>query len=407
MLIKAYQDSFFRILSLCSGMLTNIVITRLLSIGDRATFALILNDANLVGQIFNFGLHTTALIVLSRNTKEKDNYLTLSLILIGIAVLFYGVWSYFVTGITIINLYTSLAIIFNLFSVFIVNAYVATNKIRIYNTLEIIKNLTLVFLLLFFRPHTSTLGKIYFLFMVVNGIHFSIVVRLFGHLVFTRGIFDFLKSHFFVSIRSYFSLGATAVLTWYFIYFLKKQSSAGIIPNDDMSYAIFAFNQIHYVLLIFASISLMISPRIIETNQQDNSLLPTLKLLGTNTFIFCLGLLIFWNYLETIFSLVYGERYAISTTYFKYLIPTCYSLIYLTTLSPIMASLRFPWVSIAAPLLSCCYIYKISATPDALTISEFIDHYFYSLLIWCFMYTLYLLKVFLAEPKKSESIQNT
>jgi len=407
MLIKAYQDSFFRIFSLCSGMLTNVVITRLLSIGDRASFALIQNDANLVAQIFNFGLHTTALIVLSRDAKEKDNYLTSSLMLIGIATIFYIVWSYIVTGLTIITAFTSLAIIFNLFSVFIVNAYVATDKIRIYNTFEIIKNLSLISLLLTFRTNEETLSRIYFFFMIVNAVHFYIIIRLFGHLTFTKSILEFLKNQFFVSIRSYLSCGIAAIITWYFIYFLKTQSLEQTISKDEMGYTIFAFNQINYVLLIFASVSLMISPQIIENKKQNNSFMPTFKLLGTNIIIFFLGTLIFWNFLEDIFSFIYGERYAISATYFKDLLPVCCSFIYIISLMPLLASLRFPLVSTIAPLFSFLYILGITHTSSPFTIHNFIDHYFYGLLIWCLIYTLYLLKIFLIDHKNPSLFQNT
>ncbi|WP_032112818.1 hypothetical protein [Candidatus Paracaedibacter symbiosus] len=176
MFIRAYKDSLLRIVSILFNFGIAVFITRLLSIEERGTFGIITNDATLVAQIFNFGLHTSALLILGKGRDKVEDYLNLSIYLTLTAIIFYIIWMGVFSVLSIVSIFTTFSIIFSLFSIFFTSAYTAIGKTRLFNTLEIIKNLILCLVLFLSQGISSDLLSVYIIYIPVNFLFYAVII---------------------------------------------------------------------------------------------------------------------------------------------------------------------------------------------------------------------------------------
>lgn len=395
MFIRAYKDSIFRIVSILFNFGTNVFITRLLTIEDRGLFGLITNDANLVAQIFNFGIHTSALIILTKDKEKVGDYLNASLYLTLISIIFYIIWMGMVSTFSLISIFTIFSIIFTLLSIFLTSGYTARGKIGTFNIIEILKNLLLC-LILFLGPYpNSDLLTVYLIYIPINLLFYGFITIFFGKadLKYRPGALSFLLKNSKVSLKSYGSCVIASTLYWYALYFSKTQQEISVISSKELGHFILSFSHIAYVMIVFSSVSLIFTPQFIAQENDTKSLTSTFKLIGINLLLLSVGVLMVYPWMEDIFSFLYGEKHRICGVYFQKMIPICYGMVFLSSMAPFITVLKMPFISIIAPGLSLIFfLFFTYYFADLMTIQNIIESYFYAILLWCTMYGGFLIK---------------
>ena len=395
MLTQIYKDSMLRVFSIILGLGINILITRSLTLEERGVFGLIMNDANLIAQIFNFGIHTSALIILTKNHQKAIEYSNVSLVLIILAIISYLIWTQLFSSFSIITVFTIFTSITNLWSIFFNSGYTAIGKSKFFNISEIVKNIIICTLLLILCKISSELLTIYLIYIPLNLIFCAILTICFQKVSCKKSFknFKFWTNNYKVSIKSYISCGLSSAFTWYAIHFAKIQQEEGIITGKMLGQFILSFNHIAYIMIFFTSISLIFTPHLIIQDDKKKILKRVFVLIFLNLLVLSIGIIIVYPWMEDIFSFIYGEKYRISGWYFKKMLPICYSTVFLLSIAPFITAFKVPLISIISPGLSLLsFIIFTQFLINTSSVIEIIDSYFYSIFIWCLLYTGFLIK---------------
>jgi O-antigen/teichoic acid export membrane protein len=398
---KEAKESFFRIISIFLNLLFNIFVTRLLSVEERGVYGVIINDGNLIAQIFNFGLQTSCLYFLSRDSSKIHTYITSTFVLMFLSNLLYVAIVFLFGSFSLSHLFVALMSTFTLSSMFYVSAAVSINKANHYNYAEIIKTIVLFVSIFIFLKFYSSIYFVFTLFSVVNVIFYLYVVlfifkfkRKELHL---KNALVFTSKNMPISGRSYCSSLFAILPAWYCVYYFSLLFESKQITSDEFGHFILAFNHIPYVTMIFTSISLIFTPKIVSQLNYSDSFRKTSHLLLINFFIMSLGVIFFYFFMDDLFAFMYGEKQREAGIIFNNLIPVCYLLIFLASVSPLMVYLKMPSLSVYIPLISFFIFLGLVRLElfDNTILNNVITSYTQAVFFWAISYMLFFLGKFI------------
>lgn len=388
-LFDTYKSTLLRLVSISFIFIINIVITRIISVEERAIYGIAYNNAFLLSQVFNLGFNNAGLHLVSQSKENMGRYVFSSLLITVISTITYVFFLIIFKKIDLLSLFSVSMSVFMLLALFLVNGYIGLQKINHYNIFEIAKNIFLIFILIFFSDFfEKKINFVIYVYTIVNFIFYAVLTYSLikgTHSSIKEGL-KLIKNYFKISLKSYISCLLSSFLTWLVIFSLEMSYKSGHISLEILGYYILAFNHISYAILVFSTIALIETPKIMNAGTIKERLRKTYVLSLQNLIILIIGIAIFYAFLPDLFALIYGEKQRMAGTIFKTMLAPIFILVALSCFAPLMLYLKMPRVTIFAPLLGIlCFFLSIFmrglGDPEAV-----IDAYTIALFAWLVLY---------------------
>ncbi len=326
------------------GMLTAILLARMLGPEGRGEYFLAMTIVATVQQFGTLGLHSSNTFRVAADNSllwplaSNSCWISLLVGIISLPVICGILPRFFTTLDAITTVLVALAIVPTLYYLFSSNLLLGINRISAFNKLELLNRILPLALILFMLPFGQLTAQLALLINVVSMMVICILAT--GRMAESRPLLRFNPALFAGGLSYGFRAYVCCVLGFLI-------SRAGVLMLDDAvqrGYLSVALQLADFMQMLPATIAMLLFPRLV--GDKTDRARTTIRMVNITALLMSLACLAAWLLAEMVIPLLFGDAFKESVAVFRVLLPGTFALGVIAILSQYLAAHGIPWVLI-------------------------------------------------------------